>query len=158
MDTLKKLTTLYNPNILFLELGPETISKSIELEAFTLDEITKAHEDYAAFLDELVREWTPEKTKEFVLAYYRHKCETCLKKISELEITNHDARRNGVSYKDRQSFTVKINAGRQVFAESKQKGVYYSKRKVSATDFITPGDVKLIMEWGYEKWLKYRLI
>lgn len=158
MDTLKKSTTSYNPNILFLELGPEAITKSIEGGVFTYDEMVQAREDYATFLDELVQEWTPDKTKAFVLNEYRRKCEWALKKIGELEIENNDARRRGVSYKERQTFTAKIDTLRKMFADHKAAGLKYKNKTIKATDFVTPGDVKLIREWGYEKWLKYRLI
>lgn len=158
MDTLKKSTTSYNPNVLFLELGPEAITKAIEGGVFTYDEMVQAREDSASFMDEVCAEWPPQRVKEFVLSEYRRKCEWTLKKISELETANNDARRRGVSFKDRQTFTAKIETLRKMFTEYKAKGLEYKKKDLRATSFFTPGDEKLIREWGYEKWLKYRLI
>lgn len=145
-------------NFIYLELGPDGLTKAIELEALTLEEAEAAQEEWLKFRVDLNLEWPPERIKEYILAELRRKCEWYLKKREALELENRDARVKGVSFKDRQHYSAKITALNGLFADTKAKGLKYSKQDLSIRDFVKPIDAEVVHTKGFENHLKFALI
>lgn len=145
-------------NFLFLELEGEGIAKAIELGAVTLEEMEATRNAYDAFIEKLEQEWPSERLKEFVLTRKREGCKWAVKKIEALELENRDARVKGVSFKERQTYTTKINALKKLFSEYREQGIYWSKQTPHVIQFAKPVDVEFIQSRGFETHLKLAII
>src|SRR5690606_20039417 len=91
-------------------------------------------------LDELEKEWTPERLKEYVLARMRERYQRTAKYVQQLELENKDARMRGVSYKDRTSFTAKIKTGLEVLRQYTQEGKEAKRKTYRIRDMVVPLD------------------
>lgn len=148
------MTHLTSENLVWLEL-PECVSTAIEQGLTSFEAMEDTAKEYEAFLQELEKEWTPDKLKEWLLATTRNKCEWALKKIQELELGNRDARVKGMSYKERtEKYTKKIDAGRRVFEQWKQQGLQFKRGTYTVRDVVKPTDVPFIQERGMERHLR----
>ncbi len=144
-------------NLFYLQ-EPEMIPKLIELGQITYEEVADAQTLYDAFREKLDAEWTPTRTKELLLNLERDRCQFALSKIKAIELENADARKKGVSFKERQKYSTSIDVLRKMFEEHKQKGLVYKRGTYKASQFVTPLDVAVIEEKGFEHHMKFLTI
>lgn len=111
-------------------------------------------EAYFACIETLERVWTPEAIKRQLLLEQRRRAEKCKQRITEYELKNADARKNGESYQTRQQYVRAINSYRSLFQEAVQKGLGFKKREHRLTDWVKPGDEDFIHNRGFEAFLK----
>jgi len=123
------------------------------VEAEELEAISTA---YQAFLDELEKEWPPERIKEHLLEKKRVQYQKAARYIQQLELSNRDARVKGVSYKVRQATHKKIEVGHRVLAIYKAEGLAMKHQTFGGVrDYIQPADMRFIQEGGFQKHLEY---
>ncbi len=147
-------------NLFYLQFA-EGVPKLIELGEITLEEMEDAQTHYNAFREKLDAEWTPTRTKAFALSLARTKCQFAIDKIKAIELENADARKRGVSFKERQKFSTSIDGLRKMFEDHKKQGLEWKKMPEAsfrASLYVKPLDVALIEEKGFEHHLKYLLL
>ncbi len=147
-------------NLIYLEV-PQAIPLLIEAGELTLEEAEAAQTLYDAFREKLDAEWPPARTKEFMLSLARAKCQFAIDKIKAIELENLDARKRGVSFKERQKFSTSIDVLRKMFEDHKKQGLEWKKlpeASFRASLYVKPLDVALIEEKGFEHHLKYLLL
>lgn len=114
--------------------------------------------DYIVLMDDLQKEWPPERLHQFTLDYLRESCQWALEKRKELERENKELRQKGVSYKQRQAYTVKINALDSLFNKWKIRGIKYKREFPRFCDIVQPEDIPYIDAVGFEMHLRSALI
>lgn len=153
---MKKMTTLTS-SLLFLQ-QPETIEVGITYGLVTAEELEDAQHQFAAFISKLEEEWPSDKIKEYVVQKKRERYQSTARFIQKLELDNRDARVRGVSFKDRQSFTVKINIGHKVLKDLQKEGNDAKRHTYPVRQLVGPLDMQFIQEMGFEKWLNHNII
>lgn len=110
--------------------------------------------DYIEQIKLLESEWPENKLRKFIADHLRESCEFALKKRSELEIENKDARMKGVSYAKRKRYTMRIETADFHFKKWKEMGISYSKRLPKMSDLVRPEDMSYIHNFGFEEHVK----
>lgn len=154
MDTSKKSPSS-SENFIYLELGSDGLTKTIELGVLTLEEAEDAQTRYDAFIAMLESEWPPDRLKEYVIDVKRNRYNWVAKKIQELELKNKDERIRGVSFKDRKHYSSKIDVLQKMLEETKQQGIECGKKSFTVKQFVTPLSTDFINKHGFALHLKY---
>lgn len=141
-------------NLIYLEV-PEVIPLLIEAGEITYDEAVALGTRYDAFLAKLDAEWTPTRLKEFLLTRQRNKLRWLQKKWETLELENADARKKGVSYKEREKYSSQIATLKKMWQEDREQGIKLSKATLKASNLVKPLDLEFIESRGFEEFLKY---
>lgn len=103
---------------------------------------------------DLQKEWPEDRLRKYMLAELRESCEWAKKKKEVLELENRELRRKGVSYKDRQRVSIKIQVLADLFQKWRDQGVEYSKNPMKLTEFVAPEDIGWIQVVGLERHLR----
>lgn len=132
---------------------PEVIGTLIANSLVDVEEAQEAQTAFESFVTELEKEWSPERIRDHVLSQMRDKYVRAKKYLAKLELDNRDARVQGLSYKDRQTFTVKIKGGDLALKEITSRGEQYKKENFSVREIVSPLDMPVIQKQGFEKYL-----
>lgn len=135
-----------------------SLATRIEAGELTLEEAEETQNAYESFLKELEGTWTPDAIKEYVLGQMRAKYTSGKKYLVQLELDNRDARVQGKSYKERQTYTSKIKGGDVFLKETAKKGDEYKRHVFSVRDIVTPFDMATIQTLGFEKYLDFTYV
>lgn len=144
-----------NPEHLLFVEDPDLLVEHFGLD---VEYVRELQSNWRGWLIEVGKEWTPEKLKEWVLTKKREQYAYSVIYIKDLERKNHEARTNGVSYKEREEkYGSKIRMGYRVLEQYKQEGRAMKSQTYTVTDYIRPHDYTSIMKDGIEKHLKYAI-
>jgi len=102
----------------------------------------------------LASEWTPQRIKDFLLEEKRNQHKTIAKKITQIERENYDARAKGVSYKDRQTFTVKLAEAKKLLVRVRQEGAEISRKHYTVETLISPTLLPSVEKRGFTTFLR----
>lgn len=144
-------------NFSLLELSGDALSVGVENESWNMEDITDAKEEYARFLFEIDAAWPPEKLKELLISLLREHYAFLIKKRTELEKENADARRKGVPFADRRMYSTKIASLEGVINETRMNGQKLGRLAPTAflaSSLISPSEASEIDRLGFEEWLK----
>lgn len=117
------------------------------------DTFLKQKAEYEAFMAELEASWPEERIANFLLEEYRLRYKGTAERIKELEVENAEARRNGVSYRQRLAIAEKIKNGMAVAKAYRATGERVKGDRWSVRELVKPLDVQFVKEWGMEKYL-----
>lgn len=130
----------------------------------TAEELQDARDAYQALLGAIEKEWPPQRITEWQTSRYRAFWKFYRKRLSEIESENESARRRGVSYKERATFSKKISALQELLKETEAKGKQWARDlrsknyRVSAKTVTNPDDYGVIHAKGFEEHLKYAML
>lgn len=133
---------------------PDAVALMVQHELVDPQDAIDAQEAFNTFLDELEKEWSPERIKEHLLSEMRAKYARAKKYLSKLELDNRDARVAGMSYKERQTFTVKIRGGQEALKDYVRRGDEIKKTEYTVRTLM-PLDMPYVQKEGYEKYLGF---
>jgi len=100
--------------------------------------------------------WSPEQIREYLLSKYRELYKDTAAYRQELEIKNSEARRNGVSFKERKALMDKIEIGAKVALAYRHAGENIPN--YSFEDLVSPENLPFIEQYGMEKFLKLEVV
>lgn len=145
-------STSFNNLVIGLLDRPELLLELVSREIISNEE--EGRKEWESFLVELEREWTPKRIKDFVLERKRLLYKRSALLIKKTELENRDARTNGVSFKDRQKFARKINAGYGYVRQLKIDAAKAKMTDYSVRTMVTPSDFSIISRMGFEEFLR----
>lgn len=143
--------------MLYLE-SPQIALCAIESGLLMEDTFLKQKAEYEAFIAELEATWTPDTITEFLLQEYRSRYKATAERIKELETENAEARRNGISYKERLVLAEKIKTGMAVAKAYRAAGERAKGERLTVKELVKPLDVQFVKGWGMENYLRRTVV
>jgi hypothetical protein len=111
--------------------------------------------EYTEYIAEIEQKWPLEKNlRETLLDMLRDACAWHKSKRLEIEGSNAEARRRGVSYQERKRATEQIAVLDAAFQKLRARGIAYSRECPPLHELIRPEDMPYIEGFGLENHLK----